>query len=75
MNNRGYRNQVTIDWVILKTGQVMTGRVVTAQFMPSRPDLDSLVRDKGKQEGRSQSGGIYIWPIDILTKGGCLCSQ
>jgi len=69
MNNRGYRNQVAIDWVILKTGQVMTGRVVTAQFMPSRPDLDSLVRAKGKQEGRSQAGGINIWPIDILTKG------
>ncbi|MDP3466686.1 MAG: RraA family protein [Daejeonella sp.] len=69
MNNRGYRNQVAIDWVILKSGEPMTGRVVTAQFMPSRPDLDSLVRDKGKQEGRSQSGGINIWPIDILTKG------
>jgi len=69
MNNRGYRNQVAIDWVILKTGQTLTGRVVTAQFMPSRPDLDSLVRVKGKQEGRSQSGGINIWPIDILTKG------
>ena len=24
---------------------------------------------KGKSEGRSQKGGINIWPIDILTKG------
>lgn len=69
MNNRGYRNQVAIDWIILKTGQTMVGRVVTAQFMPSRPDLDSLVRAKGKEEGRSQAGGINIWPIDILTNG------
>ena len=47
----------------------MVGRVVTAQFMPARPDLDTLVRATGKAEGRSQHGGINIWPIDILTKG------
>lgn len=69
MDRRGYRNQVEKDWIILKPGETMTGRVVTAQFMPTRPDLDSLVRTYGKAEGRSQRGGINIWPIDILTKG------
>lgn len=69
MDRRGYRNQVEKDWIILKPGEVMTGRVVTAQFMPTRPDLDSLVRAYGKAEGRSQKGGINIWPIDVLTKG------
>ncbi|GAO45146.1 RraA family protein [Flavihumibacter petaseus] len=68
MDRRGYRNQVETSWIILKPGEVMTGRAVTAQFMPSRPDLDSLVRRIGKEEGRSQKGGINIWPIDILTK-------
>lgn len=69
LGNKGYRNQVEKNWVILKPGETMTGRVVTAQFMPTRPDLDSLVRSQGKAEGRSQKGGINIWPIDILTKG------
>ncbi|KAA9355207.1 RraA family protein [Larkinella humicola] len=69
LGNKGYRNQVEKNWVILKPGETMTGRVVTAQFMPTRPDLDSLVRKQGKAEGRSQKGGINIWPIDILTKG------
>ncbi len=69
MDRRGYRNQVEENWIILKPGEVMTGRVVTAQFMPTRPDLDSLIRAEGKAEGRSQKGGINIWPIDILTKG------
>jgi hypothetical protein len=69
LERRGYRNQVEKDWLIIQPDQVMTGRVVTAQFMPSRPDLDSLVRAQGKAEGRSQKGGINIWPIDILTKG------
>lgn len=69
MDRRGYRNQVEGNWIILKPGERMVGRVVTAQFMPSRPDLDSLVRETGKAEGRSQKGGINIWPIDVLTKG------
>jgi regulator of RNase E activity RraA len=69
LSNKGYRNQVEKNWVILKPGETMTGRVVTAQFMPTRPDLDSLVKAQGKAEGRSQKGGINIWPIDILTKG------
>ncbi len=69
MDRKGYRNQVEENWVILKPGETMTGRVVTAQFMPTRPDLDSLVKAWGKEEGRSQRGGINIWPIDILTKG------
>lgn len=69
LGKKGYRNQVEKDWIILKPGETMVGRVVTAQFMPSRPDLDSLVRSLGKIEGRSQKGGINIWPIDILTKG------
>ncbi|WP_209331255.1 RraA family protein [Lunatimonas salinarum] len=66
---KGFRNQVEKDWIILKPGETMVGRAVTAQFMPARPDLDSLVRAWGKDEGRSQRGGINIWPIDILTPG------
>ena len=69
LGKKGYRNQVEKNWIMLNPGQTMTGRVVTAQFMPMRPDLDSLVRAQGKAEGRSQKGGINIWPIDILTKG------
>lgn len=69
MYRRGYRNQIAKDWIILKPGETMTGRAVTAQFMPSRPDLDSIVVAQGRAEGRSQQGGINIWPIDILTKG------
>src|SRR5436190_8704841 len=69
LGKNGYRNQVEKNWIILKPGETMTGRVVTAQFMPSRPDLDTFVRAQGKAEGRNQHGGINIWPIDVLTKG------
>ncbi len=69
LRNKGYHNQVEGDWITLKPDEVMTGRVVTAQFMPTRPDLDSLVRAQGKTEGRSQKGGINTWPIDVLSPG------
>jgi regulator of RNase E activity RraA len=69
LGNKGYRNQVEKNWIILRPGETMVGRVVTAQFMPSRPDLDTFVRVQGRAENRSQKGGINIWPIDILAKG------
>lgn len=69
LSDEEYRNQVETGWIILKPGEVMVGRVVTTQFMPTRPDLDSLVRALGKAEGRSQTGGINTWPIDVLSKG------
>jgi regulator of RNase E activity RraA len=69
LGKKGFNNQVEKNWIILKPGETMTGRVVTAQFMPTRPDLDTYIREKGKAEGRNQKGGINIWPIDILTKG------
>lgn len=66
---KGFRNQVAKNWIILKSGETMVGRAMTAQFMPARPDLDSMVKVHGKAEGRSQHGGINIWPIDVLVKG------
>ncbi|MGN6531529.1 MAG: RraA family protein [Ginsengibacter sp.] len=67
LNKRGFRNQIEKNWEILKHGETMVGRAVTTQFMPSRPDLDSVIRATGKKEGKSQHGGINTWPIDVLT--------
>jgi len=47
----------------------MTGRVVTAQYMPMRPDLEKYVKAQGKAEGRTQQGGTNSWPIDVLVDG------
>jgi regulator of RNase E activity RraA len=67
LRNHGYQNQFEGDWMLLRTDQVMAGRVVTAQYMPLRPDMDQLIKDKGKAEGRI--GGTNSWPIDVLTNG------
>ena len=47
----------------------MTGRVVTAQYMPSRPDLIKIIKQEGIAEGRDSSGGTNSWPINILQPG------
>jgi regulator of RNase E activity RraA len=67
LRNKGYNNQFEGDWMVLEPDSAMVGRVVTAQYLPMRPDFDKLVKDKGKEEGRI--GGTNSWPIDVLKDG------
>jgi len=69
LRNKGYQNQFEGNWQVINPDSVMTGRVVTAQYMPLRPDLADLIKAEGKAEGRGQHGGTNSWPIDILTEG------
>jgi regulator of RNase E activity RraA len=69
LRNKGFQNQFEREWLILHPEQVMTGRVVTAQYMPLRPDLGNYIKEEGKKEGRGQKGGSNSWPIDILVNG------
>jgi len=67
LRNKGFQNQFEGEWMVIHPDSVMTGRVVTAQYMPLRPDMDNLVKDKGKTEGRI--GATNSWPIDVLKNG------
>ncbi len=67
LRNKGYQNQFEGDWMILNPDSVMTGRVVTAQYLPLRPDYDKIIKDIGKAEKRI--GGTNSWPIDVLKDG------
>jgi regulator of RNase E activity RraA len=67
LRNKGYQNQYEGDWQVLRPDSVMVGRVVTAQYMPLRPDMDKLIKDRGKEEGRI--GATNSWPIDVLKEG------
>jgi regulator of RNase E activity RraA len=67
LRNKGYQNQFEGDWMIQFPDSVMTGRVVTAQYMPLRPDMDKIVKEIGKNEKRI--GAPNSWPIDILKDG------
>lgn len=69
LRNKGYQNQFEGDWILIHPDSAMTGRVVTAQYMPLRPDLQDLIKETGKKEGRNPAGGTNSWPIDVLTNG------
>lgn len=67
LRNKGYQNQFEGDWIVMHDDSAMTGRVVTAQYLPLRPDVDKIIKDKGKTEGRI--GATNSWPIDVLKNG------
>ena len=69
LRNKGYHNQFEANWIIINPDSAMTGRVVTAQYMPLRPDLQKQIKDQGILEKRSPKGGTNSWPIDILVEG------
>lgn len=65
-----YPNQFEGGWKVINPGPRLVGRVVTAVFMPYRPDVDSVIQKKGKEEGRI--GAENSWIIDILKPGDVL---
>ncbi len=67
LRNEGYKNQFEGNWKMVNDSVKVVGRVVTAQFMPSRPDVEAKIKERGKSEGRK--GNTNSWPIDVLTKG------
>ena len=70
LQDAGYRNQFEGGWKVINPGERLVGRVVTAVFMPKRPDLDSVIRQNGKKENRI--GDENSWIIDILKPGDVL---
>jgi regulator of RNase E activity RraA len=70
LQTAGYRNQFEGGWKVINPGQRLVGRVVTAVFMPRRPDVDSVIRANGKKENRI--GDENSWIIDILKPGDVL---
>lgn len=67
LRNVGYNNQFESGWKMVNDTTPVIGRAVTAMFMPSRPDVEKSIKERGKQQGRQ--GNTNSWPIDILTKG------
>ena len=70
LGDAGFRNQFEDNWKVINPGKRLVGRVVTAVFMPRRPDVDSVVKANGKKEGRI--GDENSWIIDILQPGDVL---
>ena len=70
LQDAGYKNQFESGWKVINPGDRLIGRVVTAVFMPRRPDVDSVIQANGKKENRI--GDENSWIIDILKPGDVL---
>ena len=71
---RGYENQFENfsslsdnGFIILHPDQVMTGRVVTAQFMPMRLDFDDYLQELGKKQNITRVNNSL--PVSALSEG------
>ncbi|HQS52002.1 MAG TPA: RraA family protein, partial [Daejeonella sp.] len=62
----GYLNQFEHGWKTLND-EIITGRAVTAMYMPNRPDLEKNIKARGVKQGRV--GNTNTWPIAVLNKG------
>jgi regulator of RNase E activity RraA len=67
LRRHGYICQFEGNWVITGEKPVLVGRAVTACFHPVRPDVNGVILNKGKEEGRI--GGQNSWVIDTLVEG------
>jgi 4-hydroxy-4-methyl-2-oxoglutarate aldolase len=67
---KGFPNHFAGEFNITQPGTKLVGRVVTAQFMPVRGDLNEIIAGEGKQKG--YAGGQNQWVIDQLQPGDVL---
>ncbi|RAJ09246.1 RraA family protein [Arenibacter echinorum] len=68
LENEGYKNQFEGNWKMVHDEVPVVGRALTALFMPSRPDVEKSVKERGiNSQGRK--GNTNSWPIEVLTKG------
>ena len=70
LQSHGYKYQFEGGWREINPGGRMVGRAFTAVFMPQRPDMNAVINDRGKVEGRV--GAQNSWPIDMLSPGDVL---
>lgn len=68
LKNEGYLNQFEGNWKRVHDDVTVVGRALTAMYMPSRPDVERNIKERGiKSQGRK--GNTNAWPIEVLTKG------
>ena len=65
--NEGYKNQFERNWKMVHDDVPVVGRALTASYLPSRPDVEKNIKDRGSRQGRV--GNTNSWPIDQLSQG------
>jgi regulator of RNase E activity RraA len=67
LRSHGYNLQFEGDWKTIHQDVPVVGRALTAQYLPTRPELAARMLSRGHQDGRV--GNMNSWPIDALQPG------
>ena len=66
LRGKGYMRQYADGFEILKPGQRLVGRAVTAQYLPHRPDLEEVVNADAERKGIARGNTQKV--IDALIR-------
>ncbi|MGI4757961.1 MAG: RraA family protein [Janthinobacterium lividum] len=69
LGERGYNCQFDTGFQALHPDKPFAGRALTAQYMPSRPDMAHAIAAEGKAEKRVAFDNNNSWPINELQLG------
>ncbi len=67
LRTAGFNHEYEDGWLSIHPDKVLVGRALTAQWLPGRPDIEKVIEQQGKQDGRI--GGTNAWPVDMLQPG------
>ena len=68
LENQGYTNQFEGNWKMVQDDVPVVGRALTALFMPSRPDVERNIKERGINS-KGRKGNTNSWPIEVLKTG------
>ncbi|MBI1357015.1 MAG: dimethylmenaquinone methyltransferase [Acidobacteria bacterium] len=66
LRGKGYQKQYADGFDILKPGQRLVGRAVTAQYLPFRPDLEEVVDADAEKKGLAKGNTQKV--VDVLVR-------
>ncbi len=67
LRSAGFNHEYSDGWLVIHPEKVLVGRALTAQWLPGRPDIERVIEEQGKKDGRV--GGTNAWPVDMLQAG------
>jgi regulator of RNase E activity RraA len=67
LRTAGFNHEYNDGWLSIHPEKVLVGRALTAQWLPGRPDIEKVIEEQGKKDGRL--GATNAWPVDMLQPG------
>lgn len=73
LRSAGFNHQYEDGWMSIFPEKVLVGRALTSQWVPGRPDVQTILEKQGVADQRK--GAMNAWPVDMLQKGDVYVSD